>query len=100
MRTLANWSDLLHIERAFLVLEKKILDGIIQDYRQIHPEAFTWHGWDQISQSRLFSMILPFLRQQVRRACREMPGLYAGRLEGNHAESLRSPEDWQRIPLL
>ena len=100
MRTLANWPELLHIEKAFLLLENKILDGVIQDYRQIHPEAFAWHGWDLIPQARLFSMILPFLRQQVQRASLAMPGLYADRLERIHAESLHSPEDWHRLPLL
>jgi hypothetical protein len=100
MRSPAHWPDLLHIEKAFLLLENKILDGTILDYRQIHPEAFAWHGWDLIPQARLFSMILPFLRQQVQRASRAMPDLYAGSLQGIHPESLGSPEDWHRIPLL
>jgi hypothetical protein len=100
MRSPADWSELLRTEKAFLFLEKKILDGTIQDYRQIHPDAFTWYGWDQLSQGRLFQMILPFLRGQVQRARRALPGLYTDRLRKIQPESIHSPEDWHRIPLL
>lgn len=100
MRSPPAWSDLLRTEKAFLILENKILDGTIQDYRQIHPEAFAWHGWDQLSQERLFVMILPFLRQQVQRARLAMPDLYGDQLGKILPESIHSREEWYRIPLL
>ena len=100
MRKPDSWPELLQIEPAFLVLEQKILAGAIRDYRQIDPQAFAWHGWDLIPEARLFSMLLPFLRQQVRRARVAMPGLYAGQLAGIEPLSIQSQADWQRLPLL
>jgi hypothetical protein len=95
-----SWPELTRIEPAFLALEHKILAGTITDYRQIHPEAFAWHGWDQLPEARLFAMLLPFLRQQVHRARSAMPTLYGSQLAGVDPQALRSPADWQHVPLL
>jgi hypothetical protein len=100
MRHPASWPALLHIETAFLILESKICEGKIQDYRQLHPEAFAWHGWDLIPEARLFDMLLPFLRQQVARAKSAMPGLYGDRLASVDPARIDSPAEWWRIPLL
>ncbi len=100
MRLPADWSDILSVENNFLLLEKKILDGKIWDYDQLRPEVFAWHGWDLIPQERLFSMILPFLQQQVQRARLAMPGLYADRLETIQPESIHTQNDWHRVPIL
>jgi hypothetical protein len=61
MRAPDEWHLLLRTEKAFLVLEQNILAGKIHDYRQIHPEAFAWHGWDQLPAVRLFPLVRPFL---------------------------------------
>lgn len=82
------------------MLEDKVREGTISDFRQIHPETFSWHGWDHLPQERLFPLIAPFLRQQLLRAKRFMPGIYAKRLEKVIPERVRSEEDWYRIPLL
>jgi phenylacetate-CoA ligase len=100
MRQPEQWQQLLKIERPFLVLEDKIRAGIIQRYEQIHPEAFTWHGWDLIDQERLFFLLAPFLRQQLERARRFMPGIYGQSLRDIDPSRICSVEDWQRIPLL
>jgi phenylacetate-CoA ligase len=100
MRSAEHWAELTRIEPAFLVLERKIQEGSIQDYRQIGTEAFAWHGWDQLPFERLFPLLLPFLRQQLGRARRAMPGLYGTRLAGIDPEAIQTPADWQLIPLL
>ena len=100
MRSPADWPDILSVENNFLLLEKKILDGKIRDYYQLHPEVFAWHGWDLIPQERLFSMILPFLQQQVQRARLAMPGLYADSLETIQPGSIHTQNDWYRVPIL
>jgi phenylacetate-CoA ligase len=100
MRSPKNWSELLKVERAFLALEEKILDGTIKDYRQIHPEAFSWRGWDLIPQERIFQMILPFLKSQLVRASRTMPAIYRDSLASIDPDQIRDASDWQRVPLL
>jgi phenylacetate-CoA ligase len=100
MRLEVDWTGLLTVERAFLILEEKILKGAITDYRQIHPEAFAWHGWDQVSEERLFNMILPFLRQQVSRAKTSMPEIYGKLLKHIESNEIRSMEDWFQVPVL
>ena len=100
MRTQAAWGEVTRIERAFLALEQKILDGTLADYRQVHPDAFSWHGWDLIAEERLFCMVAPFLRQQVARAILSMPAVYGDSLDGLDPASLRTRQDWQRVPVL
>jgi phenylacetate-CoA ligase len=100
MRSAADWDKLLQVERLFLALEDKIQQGGINRYQQIHPEAFAWHGWDLISQERLFAMILPFLRQQVSRARQYMPELYGNPLAKVDPAALCTLADWQEIPVL
>jgi hypothetical protein len=80
MRNPASWTTQIRTEKAFQVLVENILAGRIGDYRQIHPEAFSWHGWDQLPEARRFPILLPFLRQQVARALTNMPGLHESRL--------------------
>lgn len=100
MRTPDTWSNLLRMDNAFRALEQRILDGTIRDFRQIHPEAFAWHGWDLLPEARLFDMMLPFLRQQVERARTSMPALYADQLADVDSSKLGSQADWQRVPVL
>lgn len=100
MRKQASWAELTRPEPAFLILERKILDGTIGDYRQIHPEAFAWHGWDQLPEARLFALILPFLRQQLARAQQCLPQVYGDRLAGIDPAQISQPEDWHSLPLL
>lgn len=100
MKTARDWKQIIQIERSFTILEDKILKGSIQDYRQIHPEAFAWHGWDLISEERLLAIILPFLRQQIKRAKSGMPLIYGDRLADIEATTIRSADDWQRVPIL
>jgi phenylacetate-CoA ligase len=100
MRAPGEWHPLLRTEKAFLVLEENILAGKIHDYRQIHPEAFAWHGWDQLPESRLFPLVRPFLQQQVDRAKRFMPELLTGRLNSFDSRSIETPADWQQLPLM
>lgn len=100
MRTPDRWSELLSIEAEFLELETRIHAAAIQDYRQIPPAAFAWHGWDLVSQERIFNMLLPFLRQQVARAKHAMPGIYREHLAQIDAQSILTPQDWFRLPLL
>jgi phenylacetate-CoA ligase len=100
MRDAASWEQLLHIEPAFQTLENQVRTGVIHDYRQVQPEAFAWHAWDQISDERLFALILPFLREQVVRAVQSMPALYAPHLDGLDPNAIRSRQDWQRLPIL
>jgi len=99
MRTKASWNDLLQIEAEILELEERVAGGLA-DYRAIHPQLFSRHGWDLLPEERLFRMLLPFLRAQVKRAKTAMPELYASRLAGIEAEDLRSAEDWYLIPPL
>ncbi len=57
------------------------------------------HGWDNVDQDRLFTMILPFLKEQLGRCKSEMPGMYAETLADIHPHSIRTQEDWYRVPL-
>lgn len=100
MRKPESWNEVLRIERAFLALEDRIRTGAILDYRQIHPEAFAWHGWDLLSEERLFAMILPFLRSQVARASQSMPGIYAHRLGDLALGEIENLQNWHRVPVL
>jgi phenylacetate-CoA ligase len=100
MRKAEQWKNLLKVESAFLTLEDKIRAGVLAQYQQIHPEAFAWHGWDLISEERLFQMMVPFLRQQIRRARRTMPGIYGHRLDDIDPDEICTMEDWQRLPVL
>lgn len=100
MRTTIAWDEALTVERAFLALEQKVASGAICDYRQIHPEAFAWHGWDLVPHERLFCMLLPFLRSQLGRAKSSMPKIYGDSLKGIDPGDIHSPTDWQRVPLL
>jgi phenylacetate-CoA ligase len=100
MKKSEAWDENLKIERAFLALEDRIRSGMIIDYRQIHPEAFTWHGWDLISEERQFEMILPFLRSQLTRAQRSMPGIYGRLYRGVQESTINSMDAWHRVPVL
>ncbi|HLE13481.1 MAG TPA: hypothetical protein VI776_01935 [Anaerolineales bacterium] len=100
MRSPDSWQPLIQTEKAFVLLEESILAGKIGDYRQIHPEAFAWHGWDQLPESRLFPILLPFLKQQVARAQSCLPELYRSRLGSVDPRSIETLADWQRLPLL
>lgn len=100
MKQIEDWEKNLQVEPEFLALEQGILSGEIHDYRQVPAEAFAWHAWDLVDEARLFALTLPFLRQQVGRARASMPGIYAQRLAGCDPESIRTSDDWQRVPLL
>ena len=100
MYTSDQWGELIQIEPLFNTLVDRIRSGAIHDYTQIHPEAFAWHAWDLTPEEKLFELFLPFLRQQLARAQKNMPCLYAGRLDGIDPARIRSPEDWQRVPIL
>jgi phenylacetate-CoA ligase len=90
----------MRVESAFLVLEERILSGALHDFRQIHPEAFSWRGWDLLPEERLFQMMLPFLRSQLERAARSMPSIYGKRLNDIHGDDIHSIKDWQHVPIL
>lgn len=100
MRDPSHWAELLTFEPAFTLLESKIRAGAIDDYRQIHPQAFGWHGWDLTPEARLFTMLLPFLRQQLARAKHALPVLYGEHLAGINPARIQTYEDWLRIPPL
>lgn len=95
-----DWHSLLRIEDEFLLLEQQVLSGRMSDYRQIPPQAFAWHAWDQIPTDRLFRLILPFLRQQAARARKSLPAIYGQRLSGIDPAGLETLADWQGVPLL
>lgn len=100
MRQPEDWQQVLAVEPAFSELADAILQGRLVDYASLPPECFSWHAWDQLPQARLFPLILPFLRQQVGRASRAMPEIYAGSLQDFANAALQSYEDWLSIPLL
>jgi phenylacetate-CoA ligase len=100
MRSPDTWSDLTQIEPDYFALEKLVQNGEIADFRRIPPETFGWHAWDLLPQERLFQFVLPFLRQQVRRAAREMPEIYPALAREDTVPRLVSLEDWHSIPVL
>jgi phenylacetate-CoA ligase len=95
-----DWSHNLRLERAFLALEERVRSGAIHDYRQVHPEAFAWHGWDLVPEERLFDLVLPFLRGQLARAVSSMPGIYASHKAAFNPADIRSLQDWHSLPVL
>lgn len=100
MRKPQDWSAILQLEPSFRVLQEQILGGKCFDYRQIQPEVFAWHAWDLTPQDQVFTMILPFLRQQLARAQQAMPDIYSASLAKLDANAICSKEDWYRVPLL
>lgn len=90
----------MKVESEFIALEGAILAGEIDDYRQIDPAAFSWRGWDHISEERVFAMTLPFLRQQMRRGKSAMPGIYGDHYQRIEPDAIRSREDWHAVPVL
>lgn len=99
MRKQQDWDILLQIEPAFQELEENILSGAIQDYREIPPQSFSWHARDLIPEERLFTLLLPFLRQQVSRAKLAMGGLYAESPAKIQPEDFQSREGWFKVPV-
>ncbi|MGE5222836.1 MAG: hypothetical protein ACM3PY_10370 [Omnitrophica WOR_2 bacterium] len=100
MRKPEDWPGLLQPETAFQALQESIIDGRWNDYRQVPPEAFAWHAWDLTSEDQIFKMILPFLRQQLARAQKSMPGIYPDSLAKLDASAICTEEDWHHVPLL
>jgi hypothetical protein len=72
-----SWKELLIIENPFLNMERNISGGLITSYQQIPPDAFSWHGRVLIPEERLFSMVLPFLSEQLYRAKSAIPAIYS-----------------------
>jgi phenylacetate-CoA ligase len=100
MRTQARWGEVLHAEPEFLDLEKQILSGAIKSYRDIPAHAFSMQGWEMIESERILKMAFPFLREQVARARETMPAIYGENLRSVDLSSLKSMDDWYKVPLL
>ena len=100
MRQPDDWRQILAIEPAFAELEEAVQQGRLADYALLPPACFSWHAWEQLPHERLFPLILPFLRQQVERASRAMPEIYASKLQDFSSGALRTYQDWLSVPLL